>query len=414
MKKGNTCKVVSLFFVSWIFSALTFAGEIDILVQKLVEKGVLSHGQAQQIITETKEEIRKENAKGTNESLPKWLQNMKLKGDLRARYQWEDKTNTEDRHRGRYRFRLGVEGKVNDKLTVAAGLATGADDARSTNQEMTGAFSSKDIKLDYAFAEYLAAPWATLKMGKIASIKDVLFRPSDLLWDSDINPEGLTVQLTKKVNDNLELFMNDSIWVLDESSSDTSDPFMLAFQPGFNYKISENVNLKAGIAGYIFENVKGSSINNGKDTTGSYNTTSGGNLVYNYNSISPSLELGINEPFGGLVPYLGFFGDYVYNPDPGTNNKGYLFGLKFGAKKIVNAGDWQTQYMYRKLEKDAWLDIFPDSDFYGGHTDVKGHEIIFEYGLSKNTSIGLDYYSTERIGADSQAHVLQLDWMMKF
>ncbi|MBD3263657.1 MAG: hypothetical protein GF375_00965, partial [Candidatus Omnitrophica bacterium] len=153
------CLTVAIAVGFTLISGTSFAGEIDILVQKLVEKGILTSGEAQQVLTETREEVRKEIVKGTYSSLPSWIQNMKLKGDLRLRYQWEDKTDSEDRHRGRYRFRLGLHTKVNDKLSVAAGLATGGSDARSTNQTMDTSFSTPDIRLDYAFAEWQATPW---------------------------------------------------------------------------------------------------------------------------------------------------------------------------------------------------------------------------------------------------------------
>jgi len=46
----------------WIGIGYCFAGEIDTLVNKLIEKGVLTPGEAQQIITETKEEVKKETS----------------------------------------------------------------------------------------------------------------------------------------------------------------------------------------------------------------------------------------------------------------------------------------------------------------------------------------------------------------
>lgn len=392
-----------------------FAGEIDILVDKLVEKGILNPGEAQVILTETKEKARKELAKGEKEGLPKWIQNTKLKGDFRLRYQWEDKLGSEERHRGRYRFRLGLESKVNDTMKVAAGLATGGDDARSTNQTMGDGFSTEDIKLDYAYAQFCAAPWATLKAGKIKSIKKLIFRPSDFLWDSDINPEGVSLLLSKKVN-SADWFMNTGFWVLDESSSDTSDPFMWVIQPGFKYKFNKNTHLKLAVAGYFFENVKGSNLDNGSSKgSGYYNTLEGGGLKYDYNSVAPSFEFGIKKPLGGLVPYFAIFGDYVHNMDPSENNQGYLGGIKFGAEKVKDWGQWQAKYMYRHLEKDAWIDIFPDSDAYSGHTDTKGHEVALTYGLGKNTTLGLDYYYMERITGDSRRkHVVQVDWQVKF
>ncbi|MCK4917349.1 MAG: putative porin [Candidatus Omnitrophica bacterium] len=400
---------------AFLNSSLLFAGEIDILVDKLVDKGILSSGEAQVILTETKEEIRKDLAKGTLEGLPKWVQNTKLNGDFRLRYQWEDKLGSEERHRSRYRFRLGLESKVNDTMKVAAGLATGGDDARSTNQTMDDGFSTEDIKLDYAYAQFVAAPGVTFKAGKIKGIKKLIFRPSDLLWDSDINPEGVSILLSKREN-NTDWFMNTGVWILDESSSDTSDSFMWVVQPGMKYSFNKSTCLKIAVAGYFFENIKGTSLNNGgSKSSGYYNTLERGGLKYDYNSVAPSFEFGIKKPLGGLVPYLAIFGDYVYNMDPSEKNKGYLGGIKFGAKKVKDWRQWQAKYMYRHLEKDAWIDIFPDSDAYSGYTDTKGHEVAFTYGLGKNATLGFDYYYMTRITGDSnRKHVVQVDWQVKF
>jgi polyhydroxyalkanoate synthesis regulator phasin len=41
-----------------------YASEIDILVRKLVDKGVLTPGEAQQVLNETKEEVKINLAKG--------------------------------------------------------------------------------------------------------------------------------------------------------------------------------------------------------------------------------------------------------------------------------------------------------------------------------------------------------------
>lgn len=86
-----------------------------------------------------------------------------------------------------------------------------------------------------------------------------------------------------------------------------------------------------------------------------------------------------------------------------------------GDKKVSGPGQWQIKGAYRSLGRDAWLDAFPDSDFYGGATDVKGYEGIFEYGLNKNVSFGLDYYRSKRIVAvKAPESVLQTDINFKF
>jgi len=410
--------VLVLMFVSVSVANLCFAGETDILIEKLVEKGVLTQGEAQKVLTETKEEMRKELAKGEIESLPQWLQNIKLGGDFRLRHQWERTTGAVARCRGRIRFRLGLDAKVNNQIKVAAGLATGSGDPRSTNQTLERTFSGKGINLDYAYLEYIPTLWATVKAGKINSIEKVIFRPSDLLWDSDINPEGVSLLLSKKV-DAFNLFMNTNWWVLSESSSDTSDPYMYVIQPGVKYSFDEKAQLGLALAYYGFENVKGallayaSGTNSGLTKTGD---TVAGSLRYDYDSIAPSIELGVKEPFGTTlpVPYLTVFCDYVYNVDPEEDNMGYLVGLKFGSEKIKKAKDWQVQYTYRRLEKDAWLDTFPDSDAYSGKTGVQGHEIVLSYGVGKNSSLGLDYYYMKKVGNSDKQEVFQADWQLKF
>ncbi|MFH1214392.1 MAG: putative porin, partial [Candidatus Neomarinimicrobiota bacterium] len=98
-----------------------------------------------------------------------------------------------------------------------------------------------------------------------------------------------------------------------------------------------------------------------------------------------------------------------------TANSGMAFGVAFGAEKIKDKGQWQVKCIYRKLEKDAWLDFLPDSDTYGGKTDVKGSEFIVQYGLTRNVVLGLDYYSIENLrGTIKPEQLLQTDIQFKF
>ncbi|MDO9464889.1 MAG: putative porin [bacterium] len=392
------------------FSSVSFAGEIDILVEKLIAKGILTPVEGQVILEETKQEVTKKIAQGKSYAVPEWVQNTKLKGDLRLRYQWEDPTDAIDRSRERYRLRLGVESKINDNMKVHAGIASGSNDPRSTNETLDDTFETKGAMLDYAYAEWLAAPWATVKAGKIQGVKNCLFTTSDLLWDGDINPEGVSLLLNKKIG-NLELFANAGYWILDEWSASAHDPSMYVIQPGFKYKFNGNTHLKAGVACYNFENIVG---NSQLEHSSATNTTTGGKLKYSYNSINPNIEFGMKQPLNGLVPYAAIFGEYVVNPDRSEANEGYLCGVKFGAEKVKKLHDWQFKYMYRELEKDAWLDTFPDSDAMGGGTDIKCHELVLAYGLGKNTALGLDYYYGDSIGGVEAHHIFQVDWTLKF
>lgn len=397
------CMVVGL--VLFTGMGRSEAGEVDILIQKLVEKGVLTAGEAQQVLTETKEEVRKEVAQGKSEILPKWVQTIKPKGDLRLRYQWQDKENSKDRHRARMRFRFGAEAKVLDDLKVGFQIASGGSDPRSTNQTFQDSFSSKGINLDLAYAEWQPTGWFTLVGGKF---KNPLWCPSDLIWDSDINPEGAATRFDYKLNDCTSLFANVGFFILDELSNTGTDPLMWAFQPGISYG-KDNIEVDAAVSYYAYTNVEGKALDHSENTN---SRLPGGGLEYDFDSFVLSGAMGIKDP--GFVNYLGVFGDYVQNTDPSDEDSAWLVGFKFGDKKVGAKGQWQCAYSYRRVERDSILDILPDSDFFAGKTNVKGHEAIFEYGLAKNVSLGLDYYHTEELHGSVEEDLLQLDWKMKF
>ncbi len=405
--------VVAIVMLAVVFGAVPkgFSGEIDILVNKLVEKGILTRDEAIEVINEAQKEVETEVSESSGR-VPVWVEKMKLKGDLRLRYEYKKKKSSVDRSRARYRFRLGITTEVIDDVKVGFGLATGGTDPRSTNQTMANSFETPDIRLDYAFAEYSPSELLTVYGGKFKR-KPVLWQPSDLLWDGDINPEGVSLVLKGQSYDEaIDWFFNANFWVLDEMSNKSSDPVMYALQPGVKWHLSDNTSVETAVAYYGFGGVKGKSLDH---SSGTNTVDNSGNLIYDYNSINPAIEIDFKDPAGGLLPFASVFGEYIYNFDPSDASTGYLVGLKFGDKKVKDKGQWQVKYMFRRLEKDAWLDVFPDSDAYGGDTGIKAHEVVFSYGLAKHIVFGLDYYYSENLnGAKKAENLLQANINLKF
>ena len=153
-----------------IFSLSTlWGGEIDILLDKLVDKNILTGSEAQEIRYETQEEVKKEISLGTHKTLSSWLQNITLGGDIRIRYQKDDNKNlTYKRERFRERVRLYLNSKVNENLSVYTGIATGKNtDPRSTNQTFKENFAKRNIYLDYGYLEYFLHPTLSFNAGRI-------------------------------------------------------------------------------------------------------------------------------------------------------------------------------------------------------------------------------------------------------
>jgi hypothetical protein len=420
MRKARVGLVLML-AVGIIFSGISnlYADQMsEAILKLLIKKGIITQREVDGIKAEiAKEEPRLPKTvtekvarlEEKQKRLPAWIENMKLKGDLRLRYQWDKQKDTAERHRGRIRYRLGLETRINQWLKVAAGLASGGTDPKSTNQTFENTFTTKGINLDYAYLQYSPTTWATLLGGKMKR-KPILWEPADLLWDTDINPEGGAILLTKECGD-FDLFLNSGCFVLDEASGDSSDPVLIYFQPGAKWDFHEDASLKVALTSYSFSGVQGATLD---DSEGG-NTLTNSLLEFDYRSLSPALELTVDNPFNGLVKFGAIFAETVSAYDIDDNNNGYLYGFKFGDKKLKKFGQWQAKYMYRRLEGDAWVDAFPDADVYSGGTNAKAHEIIFDFGLSKNLALGLDYYYVTRIaGTKTPLHRLQVDLKSKF
>lgn len=342
-----------------------------------------------------------------------WVKAIKFKGDLRLRYQLDQNNGQDDRSRGRVRGRLGMKVKVTEDVKVGIGIASGPNNARTTNQTFENSFDTPNLRYDYLFAEYEASENATVYAGKFARSL-VLWHPSDLLWDGDIRTEGAGVTLTAG-----PLFFNAAGFILDENKS-ASDPTMGAIQSGGKIRFGD-VSIKGAVSYYGFGGVQGKSLDfsSGSNSTVSIpdptdSTKTIQVLAFDYDSIVPSIEVTIKEPFGESIPNASLFGEYVNSFDPSDENTGFLVGVGVGNKKVTNKKEWRVTYLYRRLEQDAWIDVLPDSDFALGKTGYKGHEVIAQIGLKKNVIFGLDYYTTDEIRGNKEEEVLQIDLLLKF
>ncbi len=343
----------------------------------------------------------------------KWAEKIKLKGDLRLRRQYEEADpengESQSRERYRYRLRLGAEAKVTDEVKVGLGFASGGDDARSTNETLDDGFSTKDARLDYAFAEWTPAEWVSVVGGKFKR-KAYLWAPTDLLWDGDVNPEGVSVHMQAD-NSFGTAYGNAGHWILEEYSSDSDDPTLTYAQVGHKFKSG---NFFGNVAGtyYAFDGLEDEPAIVG---SGGSNTLVGGNYMFDYDAIGLSAEVGLKDVF---IPGKNFsiFADYVKNDDS-DEDTGRAFGFKYGDKKVKNAGTWQVKFINADLEADAFPDFLPDSDRFGGNTGVESNEIAFKYAIAKNIIIGLDYYDSEQNVPgldDDEEKLLQTDILFKF
>ncbi|MBC8473653.1 MAG: putative porin, partial [Candidatus Omnitrophica bacterium] len=336
---------------------------------------------------------------------PKWIKNFKLKGDLRLRNDMENSDPGKDNNQQRIRFRVGATAKVNDKVDLGFGLATGANSITSTNQTIDGSFGTKEFDLDYAYIKYKPFDGITLTGGKFKTP----FFHTDMLWDSDIRLEGFAGKLSHKVDffDSTKLFLAGGYFPMEDTST-ARDIALAAGQVGSEITFNEaGLKLKTGVAYYDFRSIEGATTATLTGEIGT-NTYVGGALLNDYRVISPTAKLEIPK-IGGIL------GEFASNTAVSSEDEAWRVGGWLGSSKVKKKGQWKLLGQYSKVEADSFVDIFPDGDFNDAGTNAKGWEAIFDYGLADNVIFSVDYYSTEVVtGTKSDDQKLQVDVIFKF
>ena len=418
MKKYLIIACVAVMLLISLKTAARAVTEMEILVDKLVEKGILTPADGDKIIRETQSEAKKQQEAVIKEAktkiLPEWVQKTKLTGDFRLRYQWDDRDDSDQRNRFRFRARLALETKIAETLKFTFGIASGPNDPRSTNQTFTDVFSHKQLNIDLANVAWTPYAWVTAIGGKM---KNPVYTVDQLIWDNDIRPEGVAAQFNRKFNDDVSGFLNAGVFILGENANSNNNPYMFVIQPGIDWNIAECTKLKYALGWTNIPNIEGKQQLAYSSGTNTYEKDAAGKNIYKYgyNLLSMTGELGFKNPIHNTVNYAALFGEFTHNTAASKRNNGFMTGFYFGDEKVTNKGQWQFKYSFRRLESDADLDVLPDSDFYGGSTGAYGHKATFQYGLMKNVWYEMNYFRSEKLSSPKDPeNLLQTDLNFKF
>jgi len=98
-----------------------------------------------------------------------------------------------------------------------------------------------------------------------------------------------------------------------------------------------------------------------------------------------------------------------------ARTRGFQLRALVGDPDIRQRGQWQGFFAYKRVERDAVLDAFTDSDLRLGGTDAKGYVIGGSLGLGQNTAASLRVFSGDSIdGAPLSNDTLQFDISVRF
>ncbi|CAI8794709.1 putative porin [Pseudomonas sp. IT-P253] len=380
---------------------------------------------ARQAQQETNEQIaataKKTNELSTFDQKLAWAAKTQFKGDVRFRQesvQNDDVPNNKDQNRQRIRARLGAYSEINPQVDTGIRIATGSnDDARSTNQDLNNYFDKKAIWLDQGYIDY--HPDAIKNLHVIGGkMNQPWVSMGDIIWDSDVNPEGLALTYKYPVGGSTELFGSAGYYTLKDNVDGEGVEFkhdlrLYAGQLGGRFAITDNLKMTLGGSIYAYDNADNSAC------PGTGTVTAPCALAVNGNS--PGEEFKLYEGFGqldigGLPMPLSLYGQYVNNTEASNNQDvGWLAGVK---SKFYG---FNVDYNYRDVQRNAVVGAFTDSDFANGFTGSRGSKLKVSYELDKNFNLGATYFmaTSDQTNAninkkDSDINTLQLDAEAKF
>lgn len=344
-----------------------------------------------------------------------WASKTQIKGDVRLRYEDQNtdgaaSNSGKDTDRQRVRARFGVYSQINPQVDAGIRLATGSSsDARSTNENLDNYFVKKSSWVDLAYLDWhpTALPDLHLVGGKMTQ---QWVNMGDVIWDGDINPEGVSAAYKRSIGGNNELFGSAGYYNLKDNVDGEGVQFrhdlrMYAGQLGGRFGLTDNLKLTVGGSVYGFDG-------DGDDTAGS------GKLSVNGNTAAEQFKL--YEGFAqmditGMVIPLAVYGQYVKNADASDDaDSAWLVGAK---TKVFDK--WSLDYNYRDVQRNAVVGAFTDSDFGGGFTGARGHKLKVSYDIDKNFALGATYFMAESDTyvtnrTDTDVDTLQVDLEAKF
>ncbi|MDQ8203933.1 putative porin [Pelagicoccus sp. SDUM812003] len=414
----------------------------DILIDVLVRKGILTEEEALEIrqevemvaaaaeaeIVENAVAAATQEAKATVASaapanavpMPKALDNLKLYGDARFRFQGEDVDDNDTRLRWRYRARFGAEyGFAESPFSLGVRVESGSAND-STNNNFGGFFDKvgDELFLGLVYLNYEGENME-ISLGKHKHP----FTIDGAFWDGDINPEGISESF-----DFGSWKLNLGQYIIDEEREDKAgsgdDDFLFAAQA--EWSNGEGLT----VAPIFFATTDGESYVSESATFKGENAIK---YFRNFHVLAVPVEYsfkgenGIGQKLYGTVGMNFSADDAVadvdspfYSANAGDEDTFFNFGYQYGSAK--KAGTWQAGLEYRHIEGASFTPNLTDSDFGKNSMNHAGFVLSYKYAVTDFFTAGLTYMDSDTIDdaydaavvAKDDVKLLQIDAAVKF
>jgi hypothetical protein len=410
---------------------------------------------------------------GEKWKLAPWITELELFGDIRLRYEYrggrlpsdhnDNPNDWYERERERYRLRVGLRGTVLDDWFFGLRLET-SNSSRSTNvtfggESSGGPFAKGDdgLFVGQAYFGYKGFPDFTLTGGRMPQPLIV----TSMLWDDDINPEGLAQQWKhtfvfgggapppasyskdgKAVAPGkppepflkLDLFVNTAQFVYDDENPENPigpdpttdantpgspqkipihDAFMLAWQTGAKLTFPQFHSFYIQVAPTLYNYTGNGDSFNIHYVGGNPALSNADSLATNQTGINSLLVFDVPAEIGwkawGLpMRIFGEFADNIEGHDrahaaaelggfEAHTGQHYAWEIGGAVGQLKKKGDWELRAWYQHAEQYALDPNLVDSDIFDSRLNEKGVAVKGGYMLADAISLNLTWAYSWRI-----------------
>lgn len=313
---------------------------------------------------------------------------LQIFGDVRLRQEFNWSGNAvSDRTRNSLRARLAARYAITSKIEVGARLVTGNfDDPNSTDVTLSDFADDFQVSLDQAFLRAELGD-LTITGGKFPTI----MRRTDLVWDSDINPQGLGLRYDLPLGGGAIVDAR-ALYFIIEENSEAAGSALVGAQAGITAPVG-NIQLDLAASYYDYR-LNSISTANAGDFRGNF-LTPGERYLSDFNL----LELLGSVRYQGLGPgwpvEAGF--NYVRNLGAATSDDtGYSVSIGTGRTELQ--GDFHFEYRFMSAETDAIFAAF-SHDNIPLSTNYDLHVLSADYVIRKPLVLSARYYRFRSLNA---------------
>lgn len=394
-------------------TSAAFAQDSGPLLDLLVKKGVINDQEAENLRAELVKDFAANTSAGKL-NLASTLTELRLSGDVRVRF--EDRSGElpsgdhQERDRFRYRFRTGLTGKLVNDWSFGVRLETSTS-SRSSNVTMgddsaanSSPFhkASDGVYVGQIYLTYAPSPLFSITAGRMPNPLNTTL----MVWDGDINPEGLAEQFKyRDGNNEFSAVLGQFIYSAANtqnafgSGANVKDMGLLAWQGGYKLYLE-------GAAKYFLVT----------PTLYTYVRSSQNASAFRDN-FSPTQSAAVNNLTVVDVPFefdwqiagvpARAYADVAINldakdrarkfgnPDLKNQDKAYTVGFQYG--KAVNKGEWDARIFYQSVQAFALDPNLVDSDIFDSRTNMQGLVIGGDYAIGGATTLSLTAAKAQRV-----------------